>query len=406
MSATAASPALPSDAAAPAAPPGTGRPPLTRTEADRPRPTAGLGRRLGDMLLSDYFVLYLSLAYLAALAPFLPTLTNPANLSNLMSNMWPLLIVAVGQTFVLIVGGIDLSQGAVIGLTSVVAAALVITTGSPDVLDKAPIWGSIISDSGGVLAGVPGGVWLAVAAALLVGALIGLLNGLSVSMLNLPPFMVTLVGLISVGAFAIWLTQSENLRPLPEALVSLGKGDIVSLYFGAQDQSKIPRREIISFVTTPMLIAVGIAVAAHLLLSRTVFGRYVLAVGANRRAAEISGVPVRRVITAVFVISALCAVAGSMLYSARLEAGRPTLGNGAFLLDVVGAVVIGGTSLFGGRGKILWTVFGVFFFVLLSNTLNLMNLSAFVIDMVKGCVILAAAMLNVLRSRLMQGRTA
>ncbi|MEO1105652.1 MAG: ABC transporter permease, partial [Pseudomonadota bacterium] len=183
-----------------------------------------------------------------------------------------------------------------------------------------------------------------------------------------------------------------------------GKGDIVSVYLGEQDEPRIPRREIYSFITYPAIIAISIAVLAHLLLSRTVFGRYVVAIGANRRAAEISGVPVRKVIVAVFMISALCAAAGSILYSARLEAGRPTLGEGAFLLDVIGAVVIGGTSLFGGKGKIIWTVFGVLFFVLLSNTLNLMNLSSFHIDMVKGGVILAAAMLDVLRTRLMQGR--
>ena len=103
------------------------------------------------------------------------------------------------------------------------------------------------------------------------------------------------------------------------------------------------------------------------------------------------------------MISAVCATVGSILYSARLEAGRPTLGDGTFLLDVIGATVIGGTSLFGGKGKILWTFFGVLFFVLLSNTLNLMNLSAFHIDMVKGGVILVAALLDVARTRLLAG---
>ena len=152
-----------------------------------------------------------------------------------------------------------------------------------------------------------------------------------------------------------------------------------------------------------MVIAVAVALAAHTLLNRTVFGRQVFAIGANRRAAEISGVPVRRVIVAVFTISALCATVGAILYSTRLEAGRPTLGEGNFLLDVIGATVIGGTSLFGGKGKIIWTVFGVLFFVLLSNTLNLMNLSSFHIDMVKGAVIVAAALLDVLRTRLMRG---
>ncbi len=372
----------------------------------RRSPASRLARRLGDLFLSDYFVLYLTLAYVLVLIPFLPTLSNPANLSNVLSNMWPLLVVAVGQTFVLTIAGIDLSQGAVIGLASVVGGALLAVGGSGAVLENSPLWGTVLTEQGGPLAGVPWGLALGIAAMLLTGALIGFANGFSVAYLNMPPFMVTLVGLIGIGAFAIWLTQSENIRPLPDSFVELGKGDIVSVYLGPQDEPKIPRRQIYSLVTYPAVIAIAIALAAHILLSRTVFGRYVYAIGANRRAAEISGVPVRRVVIAVFTISAVCAAAGSILYSARLEAGRPTLGDGAFLLDVVGAVVIGGTSLFGGKGKILWTVFGVLFFVVLSNTLNLMNLSSFHIDMVKGAVILAAALLDVLRTRLMRERAA
>ncbi len=361
------------------------------------------GGRLASVFLSDYFVLYLSLAYVAVLAPFLPTLTNPANLSNVLSNMWPLLVVAVGQTFVLTIAGIDLSQGAVVGLASVVGAALLATAGAPEVLARAPLWGVMLTEQGGWLAGVPGGLGLGLAAMLATGLAIGALNGASVAIFRMPPFMVTLVSLIVFGAFAIYLTQSENIRGLPESFVRLGKGDLVSLYFGAQETSQIPRRQVYSFVSYPMLIALTVAVLAHVALNRTVFGRYVFAIGSNRRAAEISGVPVRRVIVQVFMISGACAAIGSVLYSARLEAGRPTLGEGTMLLDVIGAVVIGGTSLFGGKGKIVWTVFGVLFFVLLSNTLNLMNLSSFHIDMVKGAVILAAALLDVARTRLMQG---
>ena len=364
-----------------------------------------LGRRAADVFLSDYFVLYLSLAYVAVLLPFLPTLSNPANLSNVLSNMWPLLVVAVGQTFVLTIAGIDLSQGSVIGLTSVVGGALLATEASGTVLANAPLWGIVLTEAGGPLAEIPYGIVLGIGAMLLTAIIVGIINGVSIAYLNMPPFMVTLVGLIAIGAFAIWLTQSENIRPLPEDFIELGKGDLVSVYLGEQDEPRIPRREVYALITTPAVIAIAVALAAHILLSRTVFGRYVSAIGANRRAAESSGVPVRRVIVWVFVISAVCAAIGSVLYSARLEAGRPTLGEGAFLLDVIGACVIGGTSLFGGKGKIIWTVWGVLFFVLLSNTLNLMNLNAFVIDMVKGSVILAAAMLDVLRTRLMRERS-
>lgn len=377
-------------------PPSASSPPLA--------PRRGLGTCAGDLILSDYFVLYLSLAYVAALAPFLPTLTTPGNIVNVMSNMWPLLVVAIGQTFVLAIGGIDLSQGSVVALTSVVGAMLITTAADPAVLAKAPIWGLVVTEGGGPLAGLAGGVALAVLTMLLAAALVGLLNGTTVAALNMPPFMVTLVGLITISAFAIWLTQSENIARLPESFIKLGKGDIVSVHIGAKDSPQIPRREVYSFVTYAMVIAVGVAVAAHVLLNRTVFGRWVLAIGMNRRTAEISGVPVRRVIIAVYVISAMCAAVGAILYSARLEAGRPTLGGGTFLLDVIGAAVIGGTSLFGGKAKIIWTFFGVLFFVLLSNTLNLMNLSSFQVDMVKGAVILGAALLDVLRTRLMQER--
>jgi ribose/xylose/arabinose/galactoside ABC-type transport system permease subunit len=267
------------------------------------------------------------------------------------------------------------------------------------VLTKAPIWNLLISENGGILAGQ---VWFGILAMLVAGALIGLVNGTLVAWLNMPPFMVTLVALITVSAFGIWLTQSENISSLPESYVALGKGQLVSVYFGPKLESQIPRRQVYDLITYAALITVALAVALHVLLERTAFGRQVVAVGANRKAAEIAGVPVRRIIVLVFILSALGATVGSVLYSARLEAGRPTLGEGTFLLDVIGATVIGGTSLFGGKGKVLWTVFGVLFFVLLSNTLNLMNLSTFHIDMVKGGVILAAALLDVARTRLLR----
>lgn len=366
------------------------------TETARPSPL----QRVSRILLSDYFVLYLSLAYVAALAPFYPVLLTPANISNVLSNMWPLLIVATGQTFVLAIAGIDLSQGAVIAVTSVICAMLIAVTGNEAVLGNAPIWGAVIDRDGGLLSGVTGGLAIAILAMVVAAALIGLLNGVAVAVFGMPAFMVTLVTMLVVSAFAIYLSMSENISGLPEAFIDLGKGDLVSVYFGAQEESKIPRKVIYSFVTYPMVIAIAVAVFAHYLLNRTVFGRYVFAIGSNIRNAQISGVPVRRIVVAIFVISAVCAAIASILYSARLEAGRPTLGAGTFLLDVIGATVIGGTSLFGGKAKIIWTFFGVLFFVLLSNTLNLMNLSAFQVDMVKGAVILAAALLDVLRTRI------
>ena len=364
-----------------------------------------LSRRFTNIFLSDYFVLFMSLAYVIVLAPFLPTLLTPQNLSNVLSNTWPLLIVAIGQTFVLAVAGIDLSQGAVIGLTSILCAMLIAVTGNPNVLSNAPIWGLVINEGGGLLNGLNLAVPLAIVVTLFVAAGIGALNGIAVAVMGMPAFMTTLVMMLIVSALAIYLPLSENINQLPDSYVALGKGDIVSVYFGTKLESQISRRVIYSLFTYPMLISMTVAISAHVLLNRTVFGRQVLAIGANRRASEISGVPVTRVIILAFVISAVCAGLASVLYSGRLEAGRPTLGAGTFLLDVIGAVVIGGTSLFGGKAKIKWTFFGVLFFVLLSNTLNLMNLTAFVVDMVKGGVILSAALLDVLRTKLLRERT-
>ena len=232
---------------------------------------------------------------------------------------------------------------------------------------------------------------------------IGAINGVFIARFRLPAFMMTLVTLMFFSSAAIWITQSQNIVSLPESFTQLGSGDLVSVYFGEKLTPEIKRRDILPFVTYPMLVTLALALAAHLVLSRTVFGRQVYAVGNNAKAAAISGIPVLRVIVIVFMIAGFCAAVAAILYSARLEGGRPTIGGGSVLLDIIGATVIGGTSLSGGKGKIAWTLIGVLFFVLLSNTLNYMRLSAFHIDVVKGAIILGAALLDVLRTRLTTG---
>jgi ribose/xylose/arabinose/galactoside ABC-type transport system permease subunit len=356
---------------------------------------------LRRVLLSENFVLYLSLTYFLILSIFIPSLTEPRNLSNQLSNVWPLLAVAVGQTFVLIIGGIDLSQGAMMGLVSVMGAVVMTTAVDAALFDKSPLWGVLLHENGGILAGNPLAVPAAVGVMLVGGILLGAFNGIAVTRFNISPFMMTLVGLIFLSAAGIWLTQSQNLSNLPDEFIRLGEGDIVSVYFGEKAEPEIKRRDILPLVTYPLVISAGLAVAAQFVLKHTVFGRHVYAIGTNRKAAEISGVPVKRVIMLVFMFSGFCAAVASILYSARLQGGRPTIGANNALLDIIAATVIGGTSLAGGKGKITWTFFGVVFFVLLLNTLNYMGLSTFHIDVVKGIIILIAAALDVLRTRLL-----
>jgi ribose/xylose/arabinose/galactoside ABC-type transport system permease subunit len=350
-------------------------------------------------LFSDYFTLYISIGYFLILASRIETIYQPLNLTNMLSNVWPLLAIAVGQTFVLLIGGIDLSQTSIMAISSVAGAVIMSNKVDPVLFQKSPLWGLLLTEKGGLLAGYDYAWLVAVVTMLLIGILIGLLNGLAITRFNMPPFMVTLVSMSFFSALAIYLVKTENVRNLPEAYINLGKGDVISIYLG-QKAKEISRRDVLSFITYPALIATTLALVMNLLLTRTVFGRHVYAVGTNRRAAQVSGVPTVRVTILVYMLSGFCAAVAGILYSARLEAGRPTLGDN-MLLNVIGATVIGGTSLFGGKGKIKWTFFGVIFFVLLENSLTKMNLSAFYIDIVKGSVILLAALVDVARTRLL-----
>lgn len=349
----------------------------------RPAAIGPIRRLARAVLTSEQFVLYLGLALFVVMLPVIPRLAAPGNLVNLLSNLWPLLAIAVGQTYVMILGGIDLSQIAVVAVTSVLGAAVMTAGADPVLFEGTVLWGTVMDEGGGLFAGGPWTVPMGVLTMLLVGALIGAFTGAVIATFEVPAFMMSLISLLFFSALAVWLTRSENVTNLPAAYGAIADRGAFGLSWA-------------------LLIAGGLAVAAHLVLSRTVFGRWMYAVGMNPRAALISGVPVRRVVFWCYVVSGVCAAVGSVLYSARLDMGRPAFGDNLnLLLDVVGATVIGGTSLFGGRGKILWTLYGVILFVLLSNVLNLLNLSFFTVSIVKGCVILAAAWLDVRRRELL-----
>ena len=305
---------------------------------------------------SEYLILLLCGVLFAALAPVTPGLASSHNFANLLANLLPLLVVASGQTIVLITGGIDLSVGSVIALCSVSGAF-------------------VMNEQTGWLSGSPLATPAAAALMLLVGGAVGAANGFAVAKLRMPAFIVTLTSMMFFSGLAIYLTQSKSVPGLPSTFIMLGNELWVSC-----------------------LIAVVLAVMAQTLLSRTLLGRWIYAVGHNPRAAHVSGVPVEGTLVSAYVLSGLLAAAASVLYTARLETGSPVLGQ-RILLDVIGATVIGGTSLFGGRGKIVWTLYGVIFLVVLDNALNLIGLSHFQIMMVKGGVIVLAALLDTFRTR-------
>ncbi|MBC7869668.1 MAG: ABC transporter permease, partial [Chitinophagaceae bacterium] len=279
---------------------------------------------LQRLLLSDYFVLYLTLILFIGAALIFPriglasTLGLPNNIANQFLNMWPLLAVAVGQSFVLIIGGIDLSQGSVMAITSVMGAVVMSTVLDPSMFDKSPLWGTIITAEGGLLNGSAWAVPVGVLVMLLLGAGIGFLNGFAITKFRIAPFMVTLVTLTFFSAFALWLTQSRNISGLPEGFLRLGTGDIISVYLGPKLEPDIARRDILPAIAYPTVIALGLALFAQFLLTRTVMGKQMFAIGTNRRASQISGVPNDRVVIMVYMFSGFCAAVSSILYSARL----------------------------------------------------------------------------------------
>lgn len=308
------------------------------------------------IIQSDYLVLALCAAYFCAVAPFAEGFATRENLGNILSATMPLLVVSVGQTVVLITAGIDLSATAVIGLASVTGAM-------------------VANAETGLLAGSALATPAGVAAMLGVGAAIGLLNGALISKLKMPPFIVTLTAMMFFSGLAVWMVKSKPVTGLPAGFMAIGKN-----------------------VWLAGAVALGVAAAAHVMLRRTLLGRWIYASGQNPKAALVSGVPVGRVVLLAYVVSGLCAGVAATLITGRLESGSPVHWKGN-LLDIIGATVIGGASLRGGRGTVVWTAFGALFLTLIDNSLNLLDLSHFTIMMAKGGIILAAAALDSLRNR-------
>jgi ribose transport system permease protein len=355
--------------------------------APSPAPVAAATRRANlvrRILAGEGFVAILIVVYVLAISPFASGLLSERNALNVLSNLWPLAIIVVGQTFVLVLAGIDLAQSATINITNTFGALLVTRALEPALFERTAFWGTLVGPQGGPLGGSGGGIALAVVIMIAVGALLGGLNGIAVARLKMPPFMVTLGSMLLFSAIAVWMTRSENVAQLPPDYLGIGQTPI----WGA--------------VTVPMIIAVVLGVAAHFVLGRTPFGSWLYASGTSRDAAIISGVPYRRVVVAAYALSGVFATIGGILYSTRLQAGRPTLADD-LLLDVIGAAVIGGISLFGGKGSVLGAALGALFFVVLSNSLNLMNLPFTVVFVVKGLVIVGAALLDVVRLRILGG---
>ncbi len=293
-----------------------------------------------------------------------PGFASVTTLYDMALALLPLLILALGLMFVLLVAAIDLSITATVAMTSVIAA-------------------SLITRNGGYLSGELG-IVIAFVSFILVGALIGLANGAMAAYVRMPSFMATLGTYLLLGGAAVWYTSlhtsSSSIAGLPGAFSVVGRGSVGPFPIA-------------------LLIAAAVTVLAWLLVNRTAFGRWLAAVGSGQEAARVAGVPVQFTILGAFVICGVCAGVASIILTARIETGSPVLASN-MLLDVVGAAVIGGVSLYGGVGKIGGVILGVLLLTMLDVGLRLMGMSLFAVLTVKGLVIVLAAAIDGLRNRM------
>lgn len=308
------------------------------------------GSKFSDFLQSHAHVLSIA-AFLLGCCLFFgvinPVFFSTGNLLNLLRQASPTLIVAVAMTFVITTGGIDLSVGSIIALVNA-AAALLLRAGWD--------W------------------WVVSPMMLALGAGIGVFQGYFIAYQKIPAFIVTLAGLSAIRGVALVLTGGFSILIPPSLFLSIGRGTV----FG---------------IPNPAILGILVAIAGYIVLNTMVYGRRVCAVGANAEAARRVGMPAQRVIASVYVWSGVLSALAALVVAARLGSGSSNAAVGTEL-DVIAAVVLGGTSLAGGRGTIVGTVLGALTISVISNGLILAHIDAFFTQIVTGAIILTAIWLN------------
>jgi ribose transport system permease protein len=282
-----------------------------------------------------------------------PVFLSADNLYNIGVQTSYTAVIAIGITLVIITAGIDLSVGSVAALSGVVGVVLMAKAGVP--------------------------VVLAILGGILVGAACGLVNGLLVSVAGLNPFIATL-GMLSVARGLVYIpTNAKSVFGVPDSFRLLGQG-------------------VIGSIPIPIIVVAVVAVAGYVVLARTKLGRYAYAMGSNREAARLSGIPIRRYLTVVYVISGALAGFGGMIASSQVASGQPNFGIG-LELDAIAAAVIGGASLFGGQGTVVGTLIGAFLIALIRNGSVLLDVNIYYQQVIIGVVIWIAVLWDQYRRR-------
>jgi ribose/xylose/arabinose/galactoside ABC-type transport system permease subunit len=311
-----------------------------------------------NTFLRDKPIIVVFVLFIVASLLFVPRFSNGQNLVNVLVQSADLTIIACGLTFVIMNGGIDFSVVAVINLGSIVGA-------------------TVMTRDGGLLHGSPFGWLIAILVMLLIGLAVGAINGLAVVKLRMPSFIATMGTQLVFSGLALIYTQSITVGNLPPAFTGITEGSL-------------------AYIPIPILMTIAVVGVTFYLLHHTVFGRHVFAIGTSHKVSNISGIHVKGTVFTLFLISGFFAATGGIIMTSRVGAGMPALAR-EMLLDIVAAVIIGGTSIAGGEGSILGTLLGAVFIIVLNNSLKLLGVQWYVINICKGMLVLAVAFLDVVK---------
>jgi inositol transport system permease protein len=319
---------------------------------------------LVSSIFSKYGIFLIFAVMILVASMLSPAFVSTTNLINIVRQMSIVGLIALGVTGVIVSAGIDLSSGSVVGLTAVVAAGMA----------QMPDYAAAFYPGLHLPLIVP------VLAACAVGALVGLINGSLVAKAHIPPFIATLGTYTAVRGAAMLYTGGRPISNLTDDYNFIGQGDLFGL-------------------PVPIVILVVMAVITHVLYAHTKFGKYVYAIGGNEQAARVSGINASRYKMLIYVYAAFLAGLAGLVVSSRIGSGQPGLGVG-YELDAIAAAVIGGTSLSaGGIGTVAGTIVGALIIGVLNNTLDLMNVSAYWQQIIKGCIIVGAVIIDQLKNR-------
>lgn len=353
-----------------------------RTEAPSPQPPKrrfGLGGGekvdIGSLLLEGRA--FIALAVLIIVFALLSdSFLSVNNLITMTKHVAYNAILALGMLFVILKGGIDLSVGSTVGLSGIIAGVLLEGLGIPS-LDVV----------------LYPAVWVVVLCSLLIGTLVGFINGVLVTRFNVAPFIATLGMLYVARGTALLISNGATYPRLA------GNEDLGNTGFGFLGGGRLLG------VPNGIWIMIAFAVVALFVLRKTPFGRWVYATGGNERAAELAGVPVKRVKLWVYMISGFCAATAGIILTSELTSAAPQLGE-SFELNAIAAVVIGGAALTGGRGNVRGVLLGAFVIGFLSDGLVIVGVSTFWQTVIKGAVIVLAVMLDQAQQRIQRNKNA